>query len=189
MFLVILLSCKVCDMWLTIWSCLIVNNNLLYCIKKYVLITILPTRSELFKKRIRIEMKSINTDAWLVNFILSFSGLSPLLIGPKINFFFKLTWHRRPQQCAHLLDSTQPKRAHPNQILSKKATIGPNIIFFGLYEQHQPTGTVLGSTQLQTGQIRFMTHTICHNWHATSDATSDSVQRGKAAGPNLWCIV
>jgi hypothetical protein len=153
-----------------------------------VLITVLPTRSELFKKRIRIEMKSINTDAWLVNFILSFSGLSPILIGPKVNFF-KLTWHRRPQQCVHLLDSTQPKQARPNQISYRKATIGPNNFFFKLYEQRQPTGTVLGSTQQQTGQIRFMTHTICHNWHATSDATSDSVQRGKAAGPNLWRIV
>jgi hypothetical protein len=41
-------------------------------------------------KRIRIEMKSINTDALLVNCMLSFSSLSPLLIGPKVNFF-KLT--------------------------------------------------------------------------------------------------
>jgi hypothetical protein len=77
------------------------------------------------------------------------------------------------------LDPT--KRACPNQISSKKATIWPNKIFFELYEQHQPTGTVLGSNQLQTGQIRFMTHTICHNWHATSVF----VQRGKATGPNL----
>jgi hypothetical protein len=61
------------------------------------------------------------------------------------------------------LDSTQPKRAHSNQISSEKVTIRPNKIFFELYEQRQPTGTVLGSTQLQTGQIRFMTHTICHN--------------------------
>jgi hypothetical protein len=80
---------------------------------------------------------------------------------------------------------TQPKRAHPDQISSKKATIGPNKIFFGLYEQRQPTGTVLGSTQLQTSQIHFMKHMICHNWHATSDATLDYVQRGKAASPNL----
>jgi hypothetical protein len=39
------------------------KNSLFHCIKKYVLITILPTRSELFKKQIRIEKKSINTDA------------------------------------------------------------------------------------------------------------------------------
>jgi hypothetical protein len=84
-----------------------------------------------YSKKDRIEMKSINTDAWLVNFILSFSGLSPILIGKK-SIFFKLTWHRRPQQCAHLLDSTQPKQARPNQISSKKATIGPNKNF-GLY--------------------------------------------------------
>jgi hypothetical protein len=115
----------------------------------------------IIQKRIRIQMKSINIDAWLVNFILSFNGLSPLLIGPKVNFF-KLTWHRRLQQCAHLLDSTQPKRDHPNQISSKK---------------------------LQASQIRFMTHMICHNCHATSDATSDLVQRGKAAGTKLWRIV
>jgi hypothetical protein len=62
-------------------------------------------------------------------FILSFSGHIPILIGPKVNFF-KLTWHRRPQQYARLLESTQPKRAPPNQISSKKATIGPNKIFF-----------------------------------------------------------
>jgi hypothetical protein len=60
------------------------------------------------------------------------------------------------------------KRACPNQISPKKATNGPNKIFFGLYEQHQPTGTVLDSTQLQMGQIHFMTQTVCHNWHATS---------------------
>jgi hypothetical protein len=40
-----------------------------------------------YLKRIRIEMKSINIDAWLVNFMLSFSVLSPLLIGPKVIFF------------------------------------------------------------------------------------------------------
>jgi hypothetical protein len=73
-------------------------------------------------------MKSINTDAWLANSMLSFSGLSPLLIGTKV-IFFKLTWHKRPQQCVHLLNSTQPKRADPNQISSKKATIGRNKIF------------------------------------------------------------
>jgi hypothetical protein len=111
-------------------------------------------------------MKSINTDVWLVNFILHFSGLSPILIGPKVNFF-KLMWRRRPQQCEHLLNSTQPKQAWPNQLSSKKATIWPNKIFFGLYEQRQPTRIVLGSTQLQTGQIRFMMHTFCHNWHVT----------------------
>jgi hypothetical protein len=83
------------------------------------------------------------------------------------------------------LDSTQPKQAHPNQFSSKKATIGPNKIFLGLYEQRELTETVLGSTQLQTGQIRFMTHTICHNWLATSDATSDFVQRGKVVGTKL----
>jgi hypothetical protein len=49
----------------------------------------------------------------------------------------------------HLLDSTQPERAHPNKISSKKATIAPNKIFFGLYEQCQPAETVLGSTQLR----------------------------------------
>jgi hypothetical protein len=43
-----------------------------------------------FANQIRIEMKSITTNTWLVNFMLSFSGLSPLLIGPKVNFF-KLT--------------------------------------------------------------------------------------------------
>jgi hypothetical protein len=104
--------------------------------------------------------------AWLVNFILSFNGLSPILIGPKVNFF-KLTWQRRPQQCARLLHSTQPKWACPNQISSKKATIGPNKIFFGIYEQHLPTGIVLGSTQLQTGPILFydaydLSQLACH---------------------------
>jgi hypothetical protein len=38
-------------------------------------------------KNIRIEMKSINTDTRFVNVLLSFSGLSPLLIGPKVIFF------------------------------------------------------------------------------------------------------
>ena len=37
-------------------------------------------------KKIRIEMKSINIDARLVNFLLAFSGLSPLFIRPKVNF-------------------------------------------------------------------------------------------------------
>jgi hypothetical protein len=32
-------------------------------------------------------MKSITIDARLVNFMLVFSGLSPLLIVPKVNFF------------------------------------------------------------------------------------------------------
>jgi hypothetical protein len=63
--------------------------------------------------------------------------------------------------------------------------LGPTKSFFGLYEQRHPTETVLGSTQLQTGQINFMTHTICHNWHATSDVTSDYAQRGKVAGTKL----
>jgi hypothetical protein len=85
---------------------------------------------------------------------------------------------KKPQQCAHLLDSTQQKWAQPNRISPKKATIGPNKIFFGLYEQCQYTGKVLGSTELQTGQISFMTHTVYHNWHATSNY----VQRGKATG-------
>jgi hypothetical protein len=40
---------------------------------------------------------------------------------------------------------------------------------------------MLGSTQLQTSQIRFMMQTICHNWHATLDY----VQRGKAVGTKL----
>jgi hypothetical protein len=135
--------------------------------KKYVLIVIIL-------KNIISEMKSINTDAWLIKFMLSFSGLSSLLIGQKVKIF-KLMWHRRSQQCAHLLDSTQPKRVHPNKVSYEKGAIEPNKIFFGLYELRQPTRIVLGSTQLQTVQIRFMTHTICHNWHGTSDATSDYV--------------
>jgi hypothetical protein len=57
--------------------------------------------------------------------------------------------------------------------------------FFGLYEQCYPTGIVLGSTQRQTGQIHFMTHTRCHNLHATSDTTSDYVHRRKAARTKL----
>jgi hypothetical protein len=87
-----------------------------------------------YSKKIRIEMKSINTDAWPINFILSFSGLSPILIGPKINFF-KLTRHRRPQQCVHLLDLTQPKRARPNQISSKKLQLGPTK-YFSVYRNN-----------------------------------------------------
>jgi hypothetical protein len=104
------------------------KNSLLYCIEKYVLITILTTRSELFKKWIRIEMKTINTDAWLVNFILFFSGLSPILIGPKFNFF-KSTWHRRPQQCVHRLDSTQPKGPALIKFHLKKLQFGPTKSF------------------------------------------------------------
>jgi hypothetical protein len=46
--------------------------------------------------RIRIEMKSINIDTWLVNFMLAFCGLSPRIIGPKL-ILFKLMWHKRPQ--------------------------------------------------------------------------------------------
>jgi hypothetical protein len=34
-----------------------------------------------------MEMKSINIDARVVNFMLAFNGLSPLLVGPKVNFF------------------------------------------------------------------------------------------------------
>ena len=87
---------------------MITNNSLLYCIKKYVLITILPTRSELFKKRIRIKIKSINTDASLVNFILSFSGLSPLLIGPGVNFFQINVTQKAATMCAPVgLDPTK----------------------------------------------------------------------------------
>jgi hypothetical protein len=48
--------------------------------KKYVLIVIIL-------KNIISEMKSINTDAGLINFMLSFSGLSSLLIGPKVKIF------------------------------------------------------------------------------------------------------
>jgi hypothetical protein len=59
------------------------------------------------------------------------------------------------------LDPT--KTGPPNEISSKKATIGPNKSF-------QPIGKVMGSTLLQTGQVHFMMHTICHNWHATSDS-------------------
>jgi hypothetical protein len=161
------------------------KNNLLCCIKKYVLITILPTRSELFKKRIRIEMKSINIDAWLVNFILSFSGLSPILIRPKVDFF-KWTWHRRSQQCAHLLDSTQPKRARPNQISSKKATIGPNKIFSGymnnasLQEQFwaQPN---YKRTKFVLWRIRFVTigmpHQILSSVAKLQDRSYDALYR------------
>jgi hypothetical protein len=83
-----------------------------------------------------------------------------------------------------MLDSIQQKVAHANLISSKKATIGSNKIFFGLYEQRLYTG-IVGSTQLQTDQIRFITHTVCHNWHATSDATSYYVQHGKAAATKL----
>jgi hypothetical protein len=63
---------------------------------KYVLITILP----IIQKRIRIEMTSINTDAWLVNFILSFSGLSPILIGPKVNIFQINVTQKAATMCA-----------------------------------------------------------------------------------------
>jgi hypothetical protein len=122
----------ICDMWWTIWSCLIVKQFVILC-KEICDDYYFANQSEIIRKRIRIEMKSINTDAWLVNFILSFSGISPILIAK--SQFYSITWHRRPQQCAHLLDSTQQKRARPNQISSKKATIEPNKIFFGLYEQ------------------------------------------------------
>jgi hypothetical protein len=165
------------------------KNSLLYSIKKYVLITVLPTWSELFKKRIRIEMKSINTDAWLVNFILSFSGLSPILIGPKVNFF-KLTWHRRPQQCVHLLDSTQPKQARPNQISYRKATIGPNIFFSSymnnasLQEQFwaQPSNKrakfVLWRIQFVTiGMPHQMPHQILSSVEKLQDRTYDALYR------------
>jgi hypothetical protein len=69
-------------------------------------------------------MKSINTDAWLVNLILFFSGLSLISIGPKV-IFLKLTWHKRPQQCEHLLDSTQSKRADPIKFHLKKLQLDP----------------------------------------------------------------
>jgi hypothetical protein len=42
-------------------------------------------------------------------------------------------WHRRPQQCVHLLDSTQPKRVHPNQISSKKLQLGPSKSFWAIW--------------------------------------------------------
>jgi hypothetical protein len=114
-----------------------------------------------YSKKDRIEMKSINTDAWLVNFILSFSGLSPILIGKK-SIFFKLTWHRRPQQCAHLLDSTQPKQARPNKISSKKATIGPNKNF-GLYPATNGPNSFYDAYDLSqlACHIRF-----CLAWHS-----------------------
>jgi hypothetical protein len=75
-------------------------------------------------------MKSISTDAWLVNFILSFSGLSPILIRPKVNFF-KLTWHTRPQQCAHLLDSNNQNGLDLIKFHPKKLQLGPTKSFSG----------------------------------------------------------
>jgi hypothetical protein len=43
-------------------------------------------RIRIILKKIRIEMESINIDARLVNFMLAFSGLRPLLVGSKFNF-------------------------------------------------------------------------------------------------------
>jgi hypothetical protein len=51
----------------------------------------------------------------------------------KSQYFFKLMCHRRLQQCAHLLDSSQPKRVHPNQISSKKLQLGPKNIFWAIW--------------------------------------------------------
>jgi hypothetical protein len=78
---------------------------------------------------------------------------------------------------------TQPNKHVPTRIkfVPESITNGPNKIFFGLSKQHRPTRTILGSTQQQAGQICFMTQTIRHSWHATSDATSDYIQHGKAA--------
>jgi hypothetical protein len=158
----------VCDMWWTIWSCLIVNNNLLYCIKKYVLITIFSTRLKLLKKD--QNWNEINLH-WctIIKFMLAFSGLSPLFIGHKVNVIqINVTYKASNNVCNCW---TRPNKNEPTLInfLLEKATNGPNKIFFGLYEQCRPIGTVLDSTQLQTGQIRFMMQTLCHNWHATSD--------------------
>jgi hypothetical protein len=53
-------------------------------------------------------MKSINTDALLVNFILSFSGLSPILVGPKVIFFQINVTQKAATMCAPVgLDPTK----------------------------------------------------------------------------------
>jgi hypothetical protein len=62
--------------------------------------------------------------------MLSFSVLSPLLIGPKVNFFQIKVAHKAAKKCTHVgLDPR--KRGPPNLISSKKATIGSNKIFLG----------------------------------------------------------
>jgi hypothetical protein len=74
-------------------------------------------------------MKSINIDAWFVNFMLSFRGLGPVLIGPKVNFF-KLMWQISCKQCAHQLYSTQQK--------------GPTLIKFDLKSNKWAPKSFLG---------------------------------------------
>jgi hypothetical protein len=74
-------------------------------------------------------MKPINIDAWLVNFMLPYTGLSPLLIGPKVNFFQINVTQKATIMCAPVgLD--QPKPVHPNQISSKKLQLGKTKSFW-----------------------------------------------------------
>jgi hypothetical protein len=102
-------------------------------------------------------MKSINSDAWLVNFILSQKLI-----------FFKLMWHTWPQQCVHLLDSTQPKRAHPNHISSKKLQLGPTKSFSGYMNNASLHEQFWAHPSYKRAKFAMM-HMICHNLHATSD--------------------
>jgi hypothetical protein len=59
-------------------------------------------------------MKSINTDAWLVNFMLSSSGLSPILIGPKVIFFQINVTHKDATMCISV--GLRPNQNEPTLI-------------------------------------------------------------------------
>jgi hypothetical protein len=78
-------------------------------------------------------MKSINTNAWLVNFMLSFSGLSPLFNWAKSQFFSNNVTQKAATMCTPV--ELDPKNGPTLIKFHLKTTIGPNKIYFELYEQ------------------------------------------------------
>ena len=92
-------------------------------------------------------MKSINIDARLVNFLLAFSGLSPLFIGSKVNFIEINMTYKAANNVRNCW--IRPNKNGPIliKIMVEKTTNGPNKIFFGLSAQRRPIVTVFGSTQ------------------------------------------
>jgi hypothetical protein len=114
-------------------------------------------------------------------------------MGSKVSFI-QFTIHKVSQKmCTTIGLDIKKDQLTRNKFWFNPTTNGPTEINFGLSKQHWLAGKILDSTQQQMDQICFMTKQfvtirmpcILKKKHATSDATSDSVQRDKATGTKL----
>jgi hypothetical protein len=99
--------------------------------------------------------------------------------------------HLLPPLVASLVLQTRPNKNGPIRIkfVLEKQQMGPPKSFLSYLNNASLQVQFWAQLSNKRGQIRFMMQMVRHNWHATSDVTSDYVQRGKAAGTKLLHFV